>query len=157
MYWIFMLAWLLLRVFSIFSFLQHIELSCILIFVKYVILFYNLATSEDLLNSSFYLMSNYHIKVCFTNLNNQLYGWPLKVELPQVPKFMWEIIIDNSISVSVLSEINEAIVNVVFLSILVILAWKTGSPIGNSAHQFSKTYWPARLWFLRVSLPMLKL
>lgn len=54
-------------------------------------------------------MVSYHIKLWFKNLNNQLYGFPLKVELPQVPKFICEIMIDNNISVSVLSKINEAI------------------------------------------------
>lgn len=48
-------------------------------------------------------------------------------------------------------------VNIMFLSILVIVALKTGSPIGNRAHQLSKSYWPTRLWFLCVSFLVLKL
>lgn len=53
-------------------------------------------------------MANYHIKLCFTNISNQLYGCPMKVELPHVTKFMSEIMIDNNITVSFLSKINEA-------------------------------------------------
>lgn len=102
-------------------------------------------------------MANYYIKLWFTNLNNQLYGFTLKVELPQVRKFMWEIMIDNNVSVSFFSKINEAIGKCYVSLKSCHLSFKTGSPIGNSADQFSKTYWPAQLWFLCVSFLVLKL